>query len=360
MADGTTAAIAALAAAHPDLRISKVGGSIDYTIEQYEGSMTMIYEGAALAIIVVWLFLRDWRATLISATALPLSILPTFAAMQWLGYTLNSLTLLALAAVIGILVDDAIVEVENIERHRRMGKPVLEATEEAVNEIAMAVIATTMTLVAVFLPTALMSGFAGLIFAPFGWTAVIAVLASLLVARLLTPMMAAHFLKPGAEHESGDGRITQVYLRAVEWCLGHRTVTAALTLLFLAGSIALVPLLPTGFLPPDNRSLTELSFELAPGSALEDTGRVGAQVHRIASAIEGVDRVFVSIGQAGDGDDMVSGARRGSATLLLTLQYATDQDGDRGGAAREARPNSRRAICDRRFRVEPATHARRQ
>ena len=174
----------------------------------------MLYEGAALAILVVLWFLKDWRATLVAAAALPLSILPTFAAMSWLGYSLNTITLLALAVIVGILVDDAIVEIENIERHGRMGKPILQAAADAVTEIALAVVATTMSLVVVFLPTAFMSGVPGLIFKEFGWTAVIAVLASLLVARLLTPMMAAYLLKShppstqqdGPHHDAGTWR----------------------------------------------------------------------------------------------------------------------------------------------------------
>jgi len=168
----------------------------------------LLYEGALLAVLVVWWFLRDWRATLISASALPLSILPTFAAMHWLGYSLNTVTLLALAVIVGILVDDAIVELENIERHTRMGKPVKQAASEAVTEIALAVMATTLTLVVVFMPTAMMSGISGLLFKQFGWTCVIAVLSSLLVARVLTPMMAAHLIKTDTAHkDEKDGVI---------------------------------------------------------------------------------------------------------------------------------------------------------
>jgi multidrug efflux pump subunit AcrB len=150
------------------LTITLVNNTVDYTLDQYHGSMDMLYEGALLAVIVVWVFLRDWRATLIAATALPLSIIPTFAMMHWLDYSLNTLTLLALAVVVGILVDDAIVEIENIVRHKRMGKSIREAAEEAVNEIALAVMATTLTLVVVFLPTSLMGGLPGMIFRGFG------------------------------------------------------------------------------------------------------------------------------------------------------------------------------------------------
>ena len=121
----------------------------------------MLFEGALLAVLVVWLFLRDWRATFISAVALPLSVIPAFLGMDYLGFSLNVITLLALSLVIGILVDDAIVEVENIVRHLRMGKTAYQAAMEAADEIGLAVVATTFALVAVFLPTAFMSGIAG-------------------------------------------------------------------------------------------------------------------------------------------------------------------------------------------------------
>lgn len=316
VAKGVEAALDTLMSRTPGLTLTPVGGSVDYTIEQYEGSMAMLYEGIILAILVVWVFLRDWRATLIAATALPLSILPTFAALQWLGYSLNTLTLLALAAVVGILVDDAIVEVENIERHRRMGKSVREATEEAVAEIAKAVIATTMSLVAVFLPTAMMSGFAGVMFKPFGWTAVIAVFASLMVARLLTPMMAAYFLRgEAAPHRENEAMIRR-YLSTVDWCLRHRKTAMAATLAFLVASFALLPLIPTGFLPADNRSLTELSIELPPGSGLHSTQQVAEEVRLGLEDVAGIESVFTVTGGAGDDDD-AGGIRRASSTLLL-------------------------------------------
>ncbi|MBM3617114.1 MAG: efflux RND transporter permease subunit, partial [Alphaproteobacteria bacterium] len=215
VAEGTVAAVEKLNAENPAFHIKLVNNSIDNIIEQYEGSMHMLYEGALLAVIVVWFFLRDWRATLVSASALPLSVIPTFAAIYFFGFSLNVITLLALTLVIGLLVDDAIVEIENIVRHLRKGKTVREAAEEAVNEIGLAVVATTMTLVAVFLPTAFMSGIPGLIFKQFGWTATIAVLASLAVARLLTPMMAAYMLKPHEEKERPDGRLMRWYMRFV-------------------------------------------------------------------------------------------------------------------------------------------------
>jgi multidrug efflux pump subunit AcrB len=159
-----------------------------------------------LAVLVVWLFLRDWRATFVAATALPLSIIPTFAVMYLMGFTLNVVTLLSLSLVVGILVDDAIVEIENIMRHLRMGKTPYQAAMEAADEIGLAVIATTFTLIAVFLPTAFMSGVPGKFFVQFGWTAAIAVFFSLVVARMLTPMMAAYILKPPKKRRAPRSR----------------------------------------------------------------------------------------------------------------------------------------------------------
>jgi len=320
LAEGVQKALADLQKTDPTLSLRVVSGTIDETIEQYEGSMRMLYEGAILAVIVVWLFLRDWRATIIAAAALPLSILPAFAAMWVLGYSLNTVTLLALAVIVGILVDDAIVEIENIERHRRMGKPIGEATAEAVTEIALAVIATTMSLVVVFLPTAMMGGIPGLIFKQFGWTAVLAVLASLLVARLLTPMMAAKFLKSQPMEEHEDGRIMHWYMRAVHWCLGHRKTTLLSAIGFLVASLALVPLLQTGLFPPADSHFTTLNVELPPGSSLEDTMHVAEEARAAIKGVDGITHVFATVGNAqesGRGTTQAGEVRKAVLTLEL-------------------------------------------
>jgi multidrug efflux pump subunit AcrB len=189
----------------PDIVVTEAFNFVDPVIENFEGSMALLIEGAVLAVLVVWLFLRDGRATFVSATALPLSAIPTFAVMYLMGFTLNVVTLLSMSLVVGILVDDAIVEIENIMRHLREGKPPYQAAMEAADEIGLAVIATTFTLIAVFLPTAFMGGVAGKFFVQFGWTAAIAVFFSLVVARMLTPMMAAYMLRPprGEHREPG-------------------------------------------------------------------------------------------------------------------------------------------------------------
>ncbi|KAA0594885.1 multidrug efflux pump subunit AcrB [Azospirillum lipoferum] len=304
-------------------RIRQADGRIGVTLltdraaharEQFDGAMAMLYEGAALAVFVVWLFLRDWRATWIAACALPLSILPTFLMLRWVGYSMNMLTLLALSVVVGILVDDAIVEVENIERHARLGKTGRQATVDAVAEIALAVAATTMTIVVVFVPTALMDGVPGLFFQQFGWTAVAAVLASLLVARLLTPVMASRMLKPHGRPGRAEGRVMTAYLGCAGWCLGHRAITLLLALLVLLGSASLLPMLSTGFLPAADEGYAEMTFELPPGSSLAASVAVAERSRHAAMTVPGVARVFAAVGEGGSAD----GVRRGTLTLLFS------------------------------------------
>jgi multidrug efflux pump subunit AcrB len=303
VADGVRAALEKLRAEHPDVTVTEAFNFVDPVVENYHGSMWLLMEGAILAVLVVWLFLRDWRATLVAATALPLSIIPTFAAMHYLfDFTLNTVTLLSMSLVVGILVDDAIVEIENIMRHLRMGKTPYQAAMEAADEIGLAVIATTFTLVAVFLPTAFMAGVPGKFFVQFGWTAAIAVFFSLVVARMLTPMMAAYILKPPkGEHREPFwmGR----YLRWAGWCLKHRILTLLATAVFFVGSFMLVPLLPTGFLPPDDLSQTQVTVTLPPGSTYQQTFAAAEQARSVVQQNEHVKLVYTAIGAGSTGAD---------------------------------------------------------
>jgi len=338
ISDGVRQAMQTMAKNDPTLTITPVFDVTNFTRDQYRGSKHLLFEGAILAVLVVWLFLRDWRATLISAAALPLSILPAFAVMQWLGYSLNTLTLLALAVIVGILVDDAIVEIENVERHVLMGKPVEKATEDAVNEIALAVIATTMTLVVVFLPTALMSGVPGLFFQQFGWTVVVAVLASLLVARMLTPLLASRFLKPKHRADDANGPVMQRYLKAVEWCLHHRKTTLAGTALFFAVSIALVPFIPTGFIPQSDSGLTNVRIELPPGSNLVRTLETAEHARTVLRGLPGIKDVFTTIGGGafGGGGGASGEVRRAQLLLILTPRDERPPQREIDMAARKA------------------------
>ena len=315
--------------ARADIQITEQIDNVQKTEENFEGSMHLLYEGAILAVIVVWYFLRDWRATIVSAAALPLSILPAFLGIYLFGFTLNMVTLTSLALVVGILVDDAIVEVENIARHLRMGKTPYQAAMEAADEIGLAVIATTFTLVAVFLPTAFMAGIPGKFFKQFGWTAVLAILASLLVARLLTPMMAAYLMKavPESAQEPPDGWVMRSYLKSVNWCLSHRLVTLVLATLFFAGSIALVPLLPKGFVPPADRSQTQVNIERAPGSTLHETYLAAERARLKLEAIPEVLKVFSSVGAGVSGDAFARGsaAEVRKASLTVTLVHRSER-----------------------------------
>jgi len=316
------AALAELKTQHPDLEITEAFNFVSPVEEEYDGSMQLLLEGALLAVVVVWLFLRDWRATFVSAVALPLSVIPAFIGMYLLGFSINVITLLALSLVIGILVDDAIVEVENIVRHLRMGKTPYEAAMEAADEIGLAVIATTFTLIAVFLPTAFMSGVAGKFFKQFGWTASLAVFASLVVARVLTPMMAAYILKPIVD-DHGDPRWMKTYMRCAGWCLKHRLTTMIAATLFFFGSIMLIPLLPTGFIPPDDNSQTQVYVELPPGTTLAQTMKTAEHARALISGVEHVRSVYTTIGGGSAGGDPFApqGAaevRKATLTIQLT------------------------------------------
>ncbi len=315
-------ALAQYRAARPDLEIQEAFDFVTPVEEEYQGSLILLYEGAILAVLVVWLFLRDLRATFISAVALPLSVVPAFIGMAWLGFSINVVTLLALSLVIGILVDDAIVEVENIVRHLRMGKTPYQAAMEAADEIGLAVIATTFTLIAVFLPTAFMSGIAGKFFKQFGWTASLAVFASLVVARMLTPMMAAYMLKPLVAPVR-EPRWLGVYMRLAQWCLRRRFVTFGAALLFFVGSLALIPLLPTGFIPPDDNSQTQVYVELPPGSTLAQTRASAEQARALLMGVHHVRSVYTTIGGGSAGSDPFVNAgaaevRRATLTIALT------------------------------------------
>jgi multidrug efflux pump subunit AcrB len=324
VAEGVRAALDKLKAEHPDITVTEAFNFVDPVIENFESSMALLLEGAVLAVIVVWFFLRDWRATFVSAVALPLSIIPTFAAMYWLGFTLNVVTLLSLSLVVGILVDDAIVEIENIMRHLRMGKTPFQAAMEAADEIGLAVIATTFTLIAVFLPTAFMSGIVGKFFVQFGWTAALAVWFSLVVARLLTPMMAAYILKPPNKPHREPGWMA-AYLRLATWCLKHRLWTLLAALVFSVASCG--PLaagkIAGGFMPPDDLSQTQVYLTLPPGSTFKETLALAQQAGAIVAAHPHVKLVYTAVGGGTAGGDPFAGkaaaeARKATLTLNLT------------------------------------------
>ncbi|MQW05784.1 MMPL family transporter [Sinorhizobium meliloti] len=307
-------------AKHPDVSIEMVDDSVYFTYGNYEAAIHTLIEGAVLAVIVVMLFLRNWRATLISAVALPLSAIPTFWVMELLGFSLNLVSFLAMTLATGILVDDAIVEIENIERHIRMGKSPYRAAIEAADEIGLAVIATTFTIIAVFVPVSFMPGIPGQYFIQFGLTVAVSVFFSLLVARLITPVMAAYLMKPSdvSGHHDDEGFMMRQYTRLVRfttkrWYTRYSTLLAAI-LVSVGSVVALLVFVPGSFLPPEDSSRVSLSIELPPDAMLADTDRTTTEIYNRVKDIDGVENVFVLGGASPKGDLEL---RRAAVTVLL-------------------------------------------
>jgi hydrophobe/amphiphile efflux-1 (HAE1) family protein len=297
VADAVAAKIEAIKAANPEIELKLIDSSVTYTLGNYDAAMHTLYEGAILAVIVVFLFLRDFRATIIAAVTLPLSIFPAFWVMDVLGFSLNVVSLLAITLSTGILVDDAIVEIENIVRHIRMGKSPYQAALEAADEIGLAVIAISLTIVAVFIPVSFMSSIPGQFFKQFGITVSVQVLFSLLCARMITPMLAAYFLKPVQHEEKPDGPLMRFYTRLVTWSVRHRLITIALGLILFGVALYGGNQLPKGFMPPSDTSRSLLAIELPPGSQLSDTEAVTDAIASRLRKRQEVESVFVDGGR---------------------------------------------------------------
>ncbi|MFC3075435.1 efflux RND transporter permease subunit [Shinella pollutisoli] len=313
-------ALATVRAQYPDVAIEQVDDAVYFTYGNYEAALHTLMEGALLAVVVVLLFLRNWRATLISAVALPLSAIPTFFVMDLLGFSLNLVSFLALTLATGILVDDAIVEIENIARHIRMGKTPYRAAIEAADEIGLAVIATTFTIIAVFVPVSFMPGIPGQYFIQFGLTVAVAVFFSLAVARLITPVMAAYLMKSGDADGHGEQK-EGAFMRGYTWLVSTTTrrwygryATLLAAIAFLVGSVALLSTVPGSFMPPEDASRLVLSVELPPDAMLEDTDRTTSRIYERVKDIDGVSNVFVLGGSSPKGDLEL---RRASVTINL-------------------------------------------
>ncbi|MCB2047446.1 MAG: efflux RND transporter permease subunit [Novosphingobium sp.] len=324
-----------LEAENPGVKFQEMFTTVRYTRSSYTSSMEALVEGAILAVVVVFLFLRDWRATIISAIAIPLSAIPTFWFMDLMGFSLNMQSLLALSLVAGVLVDDAIVEIENIVRHMRMGKTAYQASIDAADEIGLAVVATTFSIVAVFLPVGIMPGVSGEIFRAFGLTIVVAVLMSLAVARMITPMAAAYFLKSHGEAEHAGGVWMQRYLGVLHWSLDqtgaekwrrdhadhegrvsmfnrfkarlrdHRIWMIGIGTGALALTGITATLLPMEFFPQQNNDFVGVQIEMTPGTTLKQTEAVSDQVRRVMEKDPDVVHVFQRVTE-GSGRVMVT------------------------------------------------------
>ena len=277
---------------NPRVRFVEIVNQVQYTKDQYTSAMLGLVEGAVLAVLVVLLFLRDFRATMISALAIPLSAIPAFWFMSLMGITLNGLSLLAMSLVAGVLVDDAIVEIENIVRHMRMGKTAYEASIDAADEIGLAVLATTAAIVAVFLPVALMPGISGQFFKSFGYTVVISVMMSLFVARLITPLLAAYFLRAHGVQPHAAGRTMGGYLDILRWTLRHRWAAVVASFAALGMTVLVFSQLSITFQPPLNLDFSNVRIGMPPGSTLKQSEAVTAHAAQIIEQDPDVDRVF--------------------------------------------------------------------
>ena len=328
---------------NPKVHFSLLYDGVQYTKAQYHSAIDAMIEGSVLAVIVVFFFLRDWRATAISALAIPLSAIPAFWFMSMMGFTLNTISLLALSLVAGILVDDAIVEIENIVRHMRMGKTAYQASMDAADEIGLAVVATTMAIVAVFVPVSFMPGIPGQFFKQFGLTVAVAVLMSLAVARLITPMIAAYFLKAEGVKEHGGGKVMDHYIGLLKWSLRNRWKTIGIGVLALVLTVVLLMFSKQQFQPALDLDSSVVKIELAPGARVqEDTARIAEQASAIIRRQPETDKVFADIGDNND---------TRFASLYITLKPAKERARSSTEYEREVAPQLAR-IADARVNFQ--------
>jgi len=312
-----------------DIKLDLIFTRADAIRASYRGTIDGVIFGCVLTVIVVGIFLRDWRVTFIVGMALPLSIVPTFWTMQALNYTLNGMTLLALALAVGNLVDDAICTIENIDRHLQMGKKPYQAAMDGAKEIGLAVVATTATIVAVFLPVAFMGGIPGQYFQPFGVTVAVSTMFSTLVATTMTPMLSAYLLKSKPNHQAFDRqeletslnpnikRPLRPYRTVLTWALRHRITTLIIAVAFFICSLQLVPFIPKGLFNSGDSGLSTVNISLPPGSQLQETIQVSDRINNILQDNPAVKSVFATAGSDGGIN---------SGTVYVNLVPKSDRD----------------------------------
>jgi HAE1 family hydrophobic/amphiphilic exporter-1 len=337
------ASIAEIGSANPSVKFTEVTSSSDFVLESYDAAFEALWLGALLAVGVVWLFLRDIRATLVSAVAMPLSLIPTFAVMALFDISLNNITLLALSLVVGILVDDAIVEIENIVRHmRETGQSAYQAALEAADEIGLAVVATTATIVAVFLPVAFMPGIPGKIFSSFAVAVCVSVLFSLLVARTLTPLMGAYLVRAGGHSEDDTPAWVPTYIWLLRAALSHRWITLIAGIAFFVGSMSLATQLPTEFMAATDRGRSMISVELQPGSTIEQTTAVVKEITKRLESEPAIESIFATVGTAaesgGGPNRSSSSAEVRSANVTVNLKPRDERNVSQQQFEAEASP----------------------
>ena len=299
----------------PDLKITIARDNSTFIVEEVNDVLFDIIYGGLLAIIVVYLFLANFRSTVISAIALPTSIIASFIIMYALSFTLNMISLLALSLAVGLLIDDAIVVIENIFRHMQQGETPMEAAKAATAEIGLAVMATTFTVVAVFIPIAFTPGLVGRFFYQFGITVSVAVLVSLFVAFTLTPMLSSRWLSEADERLTNEGSIlkrglyyfnhffqilSERYRNAIRWCLNHRKTVVFGSIAVFAASLVIMGMLGTSFFPDTDEGEFNITVHAAPGSSLQQTSDICAQIESVLQRQPEVINVLTTIGAGND------------------------------------------------------------
>jgi multidrug efflux pump subunit AcrB len=298
VSDEAAATMAAIGSSHPDLDITRTAEQETFIREATGATQEALAIAVILAIMVILLFLRDWRATAISAVAIPVSLLGTACVMWLFHFNLETITLLALALVVGVIVDDAIVAVENIVRHLEAGENAMQAAFSANKEIGRTLVAASSTVVAVFLPIGLMNGTLGQFFRAFGLTASAAVLFSLLAARTLSPTLAAWTLRArgGGTGEGHRDRAHRQYRNILTWALGHRRYVIALAVIAFVAGLALIPFIPKGFIPHLDRGEFLVDFHTPLGTSLSDTEKIAAILEDSIRKDPAVTDVYTAIG----------------------------------------------------------------
>lgn len=299
----------------PDINIVMAMDNSVYIRDSINDVLFDILYGGLLAVLVIYLFLGNMRATIISALALPSSIIASFIMMYALNFTLNMMSLLALSLAVGLLIDDAIVVIENIYRHMQQGETPLEAAKSASEEIGLAVMATTFTVVAVFVPVAFMPGIVGRFFYQFGMTISVAVLVSLFVAFTLTPMLSSRWLNKEDEELTKDGNFwrkglyyfnhmfeyfSEKYKGLLAWSLHHRLVVSIIATLIFFGSMGIMGALGSQFFPDTDRSEFFINIKAAPGSSIEQTSNICKQVEDYLRTQKEVINLYTTIGSGTD------------------------------------------------------------
>ncbi|MCC6345054.1 MAG: efflux RND transporter permease subunit [Bryobacterales bacterium] len=296
--DGIQKKLAAMKPQLPTgLEVDVVKEQATYIRNSVEALEEHLLIGSLLASMIVFLFIRDWRTVFISSLAIPTSIVATFTLLKLMGFTLNSMTLLGLTLAVGIVIDDAIIVLENIYRYiEEEGLPPIEAAIVATKEISLAVIATTLSLVIVFVPVAFMQGYAKKFLNQFGWTMSVSIMMSMLVAFTLTPTLSARLLKKKGTgtHGHHSGPMERIYTSVLQWALDHRLVVAAVSILTFASTFYLNNHIGRDWMPQEDQSELSVFMELPEGSSLELTERTTLEISRKIEKIPGVRAVVPS------------------------------------------------------------------